>query len=549
MKTLAGVVLFVLSVQAQPASKQTEVDRIFAAFNNHTPGCAVGVAHQGSVVLKAGYGMADLERNVTITPDTIFESGSVAKQFTAAALMLLAQQGKISLDDPVRKYLTELPDYGKPLTIRHVLSHVSGLREWRPIATFGGRPEGTYVLGNQDLLQMAAQQRALNFDPGTNYSYTNTGFNISTILIERVLNGGTSAGTTFQAFTHDNIFGPLGMDHTRWRDDFRTVVPNRALAYGRTNSSGEAWVQQTPIENIIGAGGLLTTVGDLLLWNENFTHAKVGGPEMVKAQQTPVTLTASAGNPARTITYAAGLAVTTVSGIREVSHSGSTGGYRTWLGRYPDQAVSVAVLCNSAQANPTSLGRDTARLWTGAAPPKALASTYAADAAKLQALAGMYRKLRDNTVTEVRWRDGKLTMDRTELFAVAANQFVAAAERQVHFEDGPPIRMRVITPDADILYERVEASQPTAVEIAALAGAYESRETGATLTFAAGAKPGEMTYRIGATTPVSLKPTFRDAFTAPSGEAFHFLRDAAGKVTALSIGEDRVWDLRFTRVK
>src|SRR5712672_582985 len=151
MKSLAAVLLLVLSLQAQTASKQTEVDRLFSAFNNHTPGCAVGVAQKGSVVLKAGYGMADLERTVPITPDTIFESGSVAKQFTAAALMLLAQQGKISLDDPMRKYLTELPDYGKPLTIRHVLSHVSGLREWRPIATFGGLPEGTYVYSNQDI--------------------------------------------------------------------------------------------------------------------------------------------------------------------------------------------------------------------------------------------------------------------------------------------------------------------------------------------------------------------------------------------------------------
>src|SRR5258708_4979967 len=163
MKTVASALLLVLSVQAQPASKQAETDRIFSAFNNHTPGCAVGVAHKGNVVLKAGYGMADLERNVPITPDTIFESGSVAKQFTAAALLLLAQQGKISLDDPMRKYLPELPDYGTPLTIRHVLSHVSGLREWRAIGAFSGLPEGKLVYDNHDLLQIASRQHALNF--------------------------------------------------------------------------------------------------------------------------------------------------------------------------------------------------------------------------------------------------------------------------------------------------------------------------------------------------------------------------------------------------
>src|SRR5258708_5290364 len=212
MKTVASALLLVLSVQAQPASKQTETDRIFSAFNNHTPGCAVGVAHKGNVVLKAGYGMADLERNVPITPDTVFESGSVAKQFTAAALMLLAQQGKISLDDPMRKYLPELQDYGTPLTIRQVISHVSGIREWRPLATFGGRPEGTYVLANKVLRGRAPQPPGPSSEPGTAYSYTNTGFNISTILIERVLGTSSGVSKTFQSFTHDNIFGPLGME-------------------------------------------------------------------------------------------------------------------------------------------------------------------------------------------------------------------------------------------------------------------------------------------------------------------------------------------------
>jgi CubicO group peptidase (beta-lactamase class C family) len=142
-RTLLLTVLVVAALQAQPAeSKQAQVDRIFSGFNTHTPGCAVGVAYRGDVVLKSGYGMADLERNVPITAETVFESGSVAKQFTATALLLLAQQGKISLDDPLRKYLPEIPDYGTPLTIRHVMSHLSGLREWRLVASFAGIAEG-----------------------------------------------------------------------------------------------------------------------------------------------------------------------------------------------------------------------------------------------------------------------------------------------------------------------------------------------------------------------------------------------------------------------
>src|SRR5215470_11631465 len=141
MRILPGLLLLGVTVHAQPAKNQADVDRIFSEFNIHTPGCAVGVEYHGVVVLKSGYGMADLERNVPITTDTVFESGSVAKQFTAAALLLLAQHGKISLDDPVRKYLPEIPDYGTPLTIRHVMSHLSGLREWRLVAALSGQPE------------------------------------------------------------------------------------------------------------------------------------------------------------------------------------------------------------------------------------------------------------------------------------------------------------------------------------------------------------------------------------------------------------------------
>ncbi len=541
MRTLAVALLLAAAVPAQSPDKQTEADRIFSAFNTHTPGCAVGVAQNGNVALKAGYGMADLERNVPITADSIFESGSVAKQFTAAAVMLLAQQGKISLDDPLRKYLPELPDYGAPLTIRHVLSHISGLREWRPLATFSGLPEGTYVYSNDDILKLASQQHALNFTPGTAYSYTNTGFNILPILIERVIGN----GKTFQTFTSENIFIPLGMSHTRWRDDFRAIVPNRALAY--THPEGSAnWTQDTPVENIIGAGGLLTTVGDLLLWNENFTLAKVGGPEFVKAQQTPATLSGG-----RRIDYAAGLTVNTVNGLREVSHSGATGGYRTWLGRYPDQAVSVAVLCNSAAANPTKLGRDAAALWTGAAASKP-STSYAADPAKLEKLAGMYRNLRDNTVTRIKWHDGKLTTDpgNTELVPAAAGRFLLGSpDLSVLFDDGAPSRMRLVSPNAEVLYERVEPAHPGSAELAALAGVYQSQETGATLKLAPGTKPGEMTYRIGTNHPVTLQPTFRDGFETPSGDSIYFVRDAAGNVIALSAGDDRVWDLRFTRVR
>jgi CubicO group peptidase (beta-lactamase class C family) len=525
--------VFALAVRAQPAeSKQAQADRIFGAFNTQTPGCAVGLEYRGDVVLRSGYGMADLERSVPITADTVFESGSVAKQFTATALMLLAKQGKISLDDPVRKYLPELPDYGTPLTIRHVLSHVSGLREWRLVASLSGEAEGSHVLSNQDLLRFASLQRSLNFTPGSAYSYTNTGFNILTILVERALGN----GKTFQDFTREEIFEPLHMVHTRWRDDFRAVVPHRALAYGR--GRGGAWIQETPIENIIGAGGLLSTVGDWLLWNENFTHARVGGADLVKSLQTPATLTNG-----KTISYAAGLVVSTYDGLREVSHGGSTGGYRTWLGRYPERAVSVAVMCNSAQANPAQLGRDVARLWTDAVPsPKP--APFQVDARRLADRAGMYRKIRDNTVAELRVKEGKLSMDpgATQLVPTGADTF-SAGEREFIFHGGG---FRIVTADGEVEYERVEPAHPSAAELETLAGAYTSPETGTTLTVTA--KDRELKLGIAANVPVRLSPTFRDSFMMQS-TAIRFIRAEDGHVTGFSVGDDRTWDLRFTKIR
>lgn len=505
-----GLVLIAATLFGQPKSvKPEEVHKVYSAFNNQTPGCAVGVAEAGKVVFRAGYGMADLERRVPITPDTVFESGSVAKQFTAATLMLLAQEGKLSLDDPLSKYLPELKHSPPALTIRHVIHHTSGIREWRPLAFFNGEAEGTRVVSNEDILRYAAQQKALNFDPGSTYSYSNTGYNMSAILVARVLNN----GQTFPYYTQAKIFAPLGMKNSQWRDDFRRLIPARALAYGKRN--GE-YVNQTPIENIIGAGGLLTTVNDLLLWNENFTHAKVGGPEFVKAQQVPTTLTGG-----RQIAYAAGLQVSQQHGTREVAHSGATGGYRTWLARYPDKQLSIAVLCNAAEAVPTSLGRQTAQLWLGvpSAAPSAPADT--------SSLAGLYRNTRNNMALEI--KSGTPRPPGAELTPI----------------DTPVKGFRLTDANDITLFERVEPFQPSAAQLKDYIGAFRSPESALPLEIRLNGK-GILAIHVGHQEPVEMKPTYKDAFSTSNG-AIRFYRDAQGRITSLSAGDGRVWDFRFTK--
>ena len=375
-----------------PPDARGNVDKIFARFNRtDSPGCTVGAAIDGATVLNAGYGMADLEHSLAIVPETIFEAGSVSKQFTAAAVLLLAGQGKLSLDDPVRKYIPEVPDYGTPITIRHMINHTSGLRDWGSVAAIGGWPRTTRAYTNTHVLEIVSRQRALNYTPGAEYSYSNTGFNLSAILVSRV------SGKPFAEFTREAIFTPLEMSSTQWRDDFQRIVRNRAIAY---TQNGGSIRMEMPFENAHGNGGLLTTAGDLLRWNQNFSQFKVGGRSMIEAEHQQGRL-----NDGRTIAYAAGLMVLTWKGLHEVSHSGATAGYRAWLGRYPEQGLSVAVLCNVSTANATELGHQVAEVYlNGVIPHHAQEKPAMIAASALNAKAGLYRSARSRNVISRRKR-------------------------------------------------------------------------------------------------------------------------------------------------
>jgi CubicO group peptidase (beta-lactamase class C family) len=335
-----------------PPEAAARVKQIFSRFDSTTsPGCAVGVSLNDEPVLTGAYGMADLEHDIAIRPETVFEAGSVSKQFTAMAVLLLVKDGKLSLDDNVRKYIPELPDYGTPITIRHLLNHTSGLRDWGSLEAIAGWPRTTRAYTHDHVLEILSRQKALNYTPGAEYSYTNSGYNLAAILVTRV------SGMPFAQFTKERIFQPLGMTSTQWRDDFRRVVKNRAIAYMQ---SGRDFRQLMPFEDVHGNGGLLTTIGDLLKWNANFQTAKVGGKDTVALQQIQSKL-----NDGRTISYALGLFVEG----DEIAHSGTTAGYNAWLGRYPKQQLSVAVLCNASTANGTRLGRSVANILLGREDP------------------------------------------------------------------------------------------------------------------------------------------------------------------------------------
>ncbi|HEX8920836.1 MAG TPA: serine hydrolase domain-containing protein, partial [Pyrinomonadaceae bacterium] len=325
---------------AQVPSKEKVVagaEQAFQKFNktfgDPGPGCAAAVSLNGETVFEKAFGLADLEHNVPNTTQTIFESGSVAKQFTAAAIVLLQQDGKLSLDDPVRKYIPELPDYGAPLTIRHLLNHTAGLRDWGSVLSLTGVGRGDRVISNDLALDVIVHQRALNFTPGAEYSYSNSGYNLAAIIVERV------SKQKFPAFVEERLFKPLGMKNSSWRDDYQRIVPGRAQAYWRPGSN-EPWRLSMPFMNVYGNGGMLTTVGDWMKWNAMLDSQSLGAP-LVNALETRGVL-----NDGRKIAYALGLTVGTYKGLKDVSHGGITAGYQTFLARYPDNKVSVGVMCN-----------------------------------------------------------------------------------------------------------------------------------------------------------------------------------------------------------
>jgi len=439
---------------AQPES--AAVDRIFARWTSATPGCAVGVAVAGKTVLTRAYGMADLEHDVPNTADTIFEAGSVAKQFTAMAVLLLAKDGKLSLDDPARKYLPELPDYGAPLTIRHLLNHTSGLRDWGSVAGIAGAPRTTREYTHAHVLDIVSRQKALNFPTGTQWSYTNTGFNLAAIVVSRV------SGIPFAEFSRTRIFTPLGMTRTSWRDDHTRVVKGRALAY---SSASDGYHLDMPFENVHGNGGLLTTVGDLLKWNENFVTPAIGDSALVTTQ-----MTAGSFNDGRPLEYGLGLFVHNYRGVRNINHSGSTAGYRAHLNRFPDSHTSVAVLCNVA------------------------------------------------------------TGDATRSANLVSDLYLTGLKPVTPTRPAPPAP--AMTPP------------PTAAQLAELGGTYWSDEAEVALT--AAIENGALVVKRRPDAVIALTAIDRDTFRGSIG-TITFRRDAAGKVNALSVKQDRIWDMRFQR--
>lgn len=311
------------------------IEKIFSRYNSSSvPGAELAISRNGVVIFSKAWGMADLEHNAPLTTHSLLEAGSVSKQFTAAAILLLEQQGKLSLDDDVRKHIPELPDYGKVITLRHMMQHTSGLKDWGSIMELAGWGRGSRAYSNEYALYVVSKQESLNNQPGDEYIYSNSNYNLLAVVVQRV------TGLTLATFTERNIFQPAGMKHTGWRDNYRRVVKDRAIAYSK---SGPLYYTNMPNENAYGNGGLLTTAEDLLAWNQYYLSGKFGSPSLLPNQVATRKL-----NDGRRNGYAAGLVTDSINGWKAISHTGATASYRAYLEHFPDAGLSIAWLSNTS---------------------------------------------------------------------------------------------------------------------------------------------------------------------------------------------------------
>ena len=334
-----------------------KIDGIFSSFDEKSPGCAVGIIRNSETVFEKGYGLANLDYDQPITPDTVFDIASVSKQFAAMALIMLADEGVVSLDDDVRKYVPEIPDYGTVITLRQLMNHTSGLRDIFMLGTLMGESEKDYFTEDEFLARIA-RQKAPIFEPGSAFRYSNTGYLLMGIIV------GRTTGQTLAEYTKEKIFDPLGMEHTFFGDDATRVVKNRATGYFPNDEGG--YKRGVTLLEIIGEGGLLTTVRDLALWDRDFYEGKVWRPE-IKAEMLKAGLLSNGETAAFLMetngVYAGGLVTGKRRGLPIVRHGGTFVGFRTDMLRFPEQKFTVITLCNLGTADPNTLANQVADLF------------------------------------------------------------------------------------------------------------------------------------------------------------------------------------------
>jgi CubicO group peptidase (beta-lactamase class C family) len=538
-------------------ARALRTDSVFQAFDRtDSPGCALGVYQDGKILYSRGYGMASLEHGVALSPRSVLDVGSISKQFTAMSILILQKEGKLSLGDPIRKYIPELPPYADKITLRRALSQTSGLRDIYTLMEQTGR---TFAGDTIDALQVITRSTEPNYEPGARYLYTNSGWILAAQIVYRL------TGKTLAQFAEERIFSALGMHDTRYQADARAIIPNAAGSYApQRGGPGFRDASSSYDGAIMGAGAVHTSVEDFVRWLNNYDSATVGGRDIIQTMTTPTLL--NDGKPAVSgpnQAYAIGLNVGTLRGLRVISHGGVWAGFRGHFLRFPDQHFAVATFCNLTTSGPDSLARKVAGIYLAdvmqpdsvSAWTVALAGAPRADvsATTLRPLAGVWRNDERGEVRRTRLVGDTLFMvgggaERGRIVPLGDGRFRAGPYTELRFEGeaAAPSRMIVRTTTETVTFTRSDSIALAPATLAEYAGSYHSDEVDATHIWKI--EKGQLVLYVNGRREGVLEPSYKDGFTRGS-TVINVQRDAKGRITGFLLESGRVRHLRFTRAQ
>ncbi len=561
-----------------------EVDKIFAQWDKpDSPGCALGVIKDGQLIYKRGYGMANLDYNIPISPESVFDIASISKQFTAMSILLLSKQGKLSLDDEIQEYLPEIPRYESPVTIRHLIHHTSGLREGFLLAQLLGMDSEKVHLTGDDILALLALQKEPSNKAGEEGGYSNTGYLLLGFIVKRV------SGTSLREYAEENIFKPLGMQNTHFHDDHTMVIKNRVTGY--LTEYGGRYSVAIGIDRgeDLGNAGIFTTVEDLFLWDQNFDNNKLGGgPDLIKDF-----LSGSVLNNGEIGTYAFGTGFDEYKGLKRNGHGGVGWGFNLEMERYPGQNFSVYCLCNLDTINPRRLANQVADVFLADqfeqdedAVEEAVEEApviVSVPEKELAALTGFYFEPIRSNIRRIVLKDGKLMSEfnfngrESELLPLGQNRFrMAGAPYEIVFTrpvtDGP-LQATLVSLRSGVGYPYDAVEVLNSVQLAEYTGEYRSDELPGA-TYSLSIKDGEIRLIArNATTLISsergltfwwtlpdkseaangnlLTPVSADVavfFISGSRSSLRFMRNQQNAVSGFALSVGSVKNIRFEKL-
>ncbi|QNF34477.1 beta-lactamase family protein [Adhaeribacter swui] len=547
------VVISPIRVKAQglPEPIVLHINHLFRTWNNSkTPGAAIAIIKYGQVIYQQAYGMAHVAHQEKLTPDHTFWVASMAKQFTALSVALLAEEGKLSLNDDIRKYLPQLPDLGDTVRIRHLIHHTSGLHDGFTLIGLTFKGEKHYT--NQEVIAAMAQQKSLNFKPGTRYEYLNSGYVLLAEIVAQV------SKKSFAQYTQAAIFRPLGMTYTQFAGNFKNSVPQLATGYGVNYKDGKVTYRPQHFKgNTVGSSGLFTTLSDLTKWDANLYHNQLGkgNPALIKQLLTPDTLNNGTPNP-----YGFGLEVGTYQGYQATSHSGADPGYKAEMVRFPDQRLTLICLANTEDQyslTPKLLNLG-ARIIQGKVTENKPAEINKTE--NLSRLTGYYLNPENHSdLSLITEKQGKLFAAtslqgyQAPLVQTAPGQFQndGLLEYAIYFRktDAGEVAGMVLKNlrENEVFLQKVKLITLNPENLKKYASRYYSPELNKTYRLTV--KKGKLGLKIYGIIHVPFQPLEGNQFLADliGNNCFIFQSDTAGNITGFSFNRNGVTNLTFTR--